>query len=243
MEVKVGCCGWGFFRPKEFFGEDWKGEYASALQAYAEKFDLVEVNSTFYRIPQVKTAERWLRETREKNEDFEFTVKAFRGITHETKFAGKEAVKQFSEMKRMCKALDSRILLFQTAASFGPEKESIGNMRAFFSKIKRGRLKLIWEPRGEWQGRPERIREMCGEFDLVECVDPLRNESAVRNQEIAYFRLHGFGKPMMYNYRFSDAELRRVRKKVKECGAETAYVLFNNYWMYEDAGRFAGLMP
>lgn len=240
MDVRVGCCGWGFFRPKEYFGEDWKKRYASILQAYSSMFPLVEVNSTFYRIPMVKTAERWLAEAREKNEGFEFTVKAFKGITHDERFAGK-SVELFDGMKSICKALDAKLLLFQTPASFGPEKNNIDAMERFFAGIKRGRLLLVWEPRGEWLKRPEMIRKVCERWDIIECIDPLRSELAVK-RDVAYFRLHGFGKPMMYNYRFSDAELRRVKKAVNECGAEKAYVLFNNTYMYEDASRFRRML-
>ena len=241
MEVKVGCCGWGFFRPRLYFGDGWKSSYASILQAYASRFPLVEVNSSFYRIPQQKTAARWLEEARAADSEFEFTVKAFRGITHESKFSGK-SLKMFEDVKRICKALEVKALLFQTAASFGPTAGNAEAMGKFFLKAKRGKLLFVWEPRGEWQKKPSEIREICEEFDLVECVDPLRNELAANDGETAYFRLHGFGKPMMYNYRFSDAELRRVKKVVGECKAKKAYVMFNNTYMYDDAERFRRIL-
>jgi len=241
VDIKVGCCGWGFFRPKQYFGDNWKEMHASILQAYSSMFPLVEVNSSFYRMPMVKTAERWLTEARERNNEFEFTVKAFRGITHEERFAGK-SVKFFTNMKDICKALGAKLLLFQTPASFGPEKNNIRAMENFFSRIKKGKLLLAWEPMGRWLGESEKIKEVCREFGLIECVDPLRSELAVKNNEVAYFRLHGFGKPMMYNYKFSDAELRRAKKIVKECGAEMVYVLFNNSYMYDDAERFRRML-
>ena len=239
MEIRVGCCGWSFFRPKQQFGVEWKKDYASTLQAYSAKFDLVEVNSSFYRMPQGKTAARWLEEAREKNPGFEFTVKAFRGITHTERF-GADSLEMFDSVKALCRALGARILLVQTPAGFGPSAENLRAMRRFFGKVKRARMKIAWEPRGEWLKKPGRIREACEEFGLIECVDPLRSELAVK-PDLAYFRLHGFGKPMMYNYRFSDAELRRVKKVVEDCGARTAYVLFNNYFMYDDARRFRSL--
>ena len=241
MPIRVGCCGWGFFRPREFYGVDWKGKYSSTIQAYAKKFDLVEVNSTFYRIPKVETAERWLEEARAVNPDFEFTVKAFRGITHEEKFAGKSP-RGFESIKKICRALDSKILLFQTAASFGPTPENIRNMRSFFRRIRSGNLTLVWEPRGEWHRQPEKIKEMCNEFGLIECVDPLRNELAVKNARLAYFRLHGFGKPMMYNYKFNEGELRRIKARASAAKAKDTYVLFNNYHMYRNALEFVRLL-
>jgi uncharacterized protein YecE (DUF72 family) len=56
--IHVGCCGWSYLNEKEF-GDLLARNYTSKLQAYAQLFDCVEVNSTFYRIPRVSTAEKW----------------------------------------------------------------------------------------------------------------------------------------------------------------------------------------
>jgi len=225
--VTVGCCGTGFFSPKAFFGEGWKEEYASALSAYAALFPLLEVNSSFYKLPQEETARRWLSDARAENNEFEFTVKAFRGITHEQGFAGK-SLEYYAETKKVCSALKAKILLFQTPASFAPTAENMLSMEEFFSSARRGKLAFAWEPRGEWLLKPELVRAACDEFGLVECVDPLRNGLALKNERLAYFRLHGFGKQIMYNYRFSDAELRKAMRAAEESGSESASVLFNN---------------
>ena len=57
-------------------------------------------------------------------------------------------------------------------------------------------------------------------------------------EKIAYIRLHGFGKPSMYNYRFSKGELQEINKKIQKLGTVQTYVLFNNIYMYDDALRF-----
>jgi uncharacterized protein YecE (DUF72 family) len=64
-KIKVGCCGWGFFK--------------GGLKAYMKKFSLVEVEQTFYKLPMVKTAERWRVEA---PEGFEFSIKVWQAITH-----------------------------------------------------------------------------------------------------------------------------------------------------------------
>lgn len=58
--ARVGCSGWQY--------RDWRGVvYPRALPArqwfayYAEHFDTVELNSTFYRLPAATTVERWAR--------------------------------------------------------------------------------------------------------------------------------------------------------------------------------------
>src|SRR5262245_64296650 len=59
--VRVGCSGWVY--------RDWRGAvYPEQLPqrewfaAYAQWFDTVEINNTFYRLPPVSTVERWARQ-------------------------------------------------------------------------------------------------------------------------------------------------------------------------------------
>ena len=53
------------------------------LRAYAEHFDTVEVNSTFYRIPTIDTTRSWVERT---PSGFEFSVKLFQKLTHPRMF-------------------------------------------------------------------------------------------------------------------------------------------------------------
>lgn len=60
----------------------------SGLERYAEYFNAVEVNSTFYRLPQRSTIERWRDST---PDEFRFAVKLPRSITHEAQLVDTEA--------------------------------------------------------------------------------------------------------------------------------------------------------
>ena len=57
-EVRVGCSGWvyrdwrGVVYPEDLPQREWFG-------AYAQRFDTVEINNTFYRLPPVSTVEQW----------------------------------------------------------------------------------------------------------------------------------------------------------------------------------------
>ncbi|HOP55964.1 MAG TPA: DUF72 domain-containing protein, partial [bacterium] len=64
--------------------EDLKKNYRSILSYYSSLFDVVEVNSTFYHIPNISTAEKWRQEV---GSDFVFTVKVSKVITHLDKFS------------------------------------------------------------------------------------------------------------------------------------------------------------
>jgi len=52
------------------------------LGFYAREFTTVEINSTFYRVPDERMVEGWIRKT---PADFLFSIKAYQGLTHERK--------------------------------------------------------------------------------------------------------------------------------------------------------------
>src|SRR5687767_4403614 len=79
MRVLVGTSGYSY--------KEWKGTFypddlpaAKMLYFYAERFDTVEINNTFYRMPDVKLVERWAAEVPER---FVFILKAPQRITHQ----------------------------------------------------------------------------------------------------------------------------------------------------------------
>jgi uncharacterized protein YecE (DUF72 family) len=76
--VRVGTSGWNY--------DDWRGRFypegvgpSRWLSRYAELFDTVEVNSTFYRLASREGVRRWVEQT---PDDFVFAVKASRYLTH-----------------------------------------------------------------------------------------------------------------------------------------------------------------
>ena len=75
--LRIGCSGWNYTSWKdEFYG----GKPARIwLQHYAQYFDTVEVNNTFYRLPLRSSVARWVAET---PPGFQFAIKASRYLTH-----------------------------------------------------------------------------------------------------------------------------------------------------------------
>jgi uncharacterized protein YecE (DUF72 family) len=77
VEVRIGCSGWNY--------DHWRDPvYGGApatrwLELYAKRFDTVEVNATFYRLPTRKSVARWVEAT---PEGFVFAVKGSRYLTH-----------------------------------------------------------------------------------------------------------------------------------------------------------------
>ncbi len=63
VEIRIGCSG-----------------FQKSQAEYFKRFRLVEIQQTFYKPPQMKTAERWRQSA---PGDFVFTMKAWQLITHE----------------------------------------------------------------------------------------------------------------------------------------------------------------
>jgi uncharacterized protein YecE (DUF72 family) len=86
MSVRVGTSGWSYPSGRG----TWNGIFypprgargfraADELSFYAEHFDTVEVNSTFYKPPAAATTARWVAQT---PAGFEFSVKLYQRFTH-----------------------------------------------------------------------------------------------------------------------------------------------------------------
>ncbi|WP_033486099.1 DUF72 domain-containing protein, partial [Xanthomonas phaseoli] len=79
--VRCGCAGWSI--PAADRAQFDQG--ASVLQRYATRFDAVEINSSFYRPHRASTYARWADSV---PEDFLFSVKLPRSISHDARLHG-----------------------------------------------------------------------------------------------------------------------------------------------------------
>jgi uncharacterized protein YecE (DUF72 family) len=244
--VLVGCCGFPCSRPQ-----------------YYKRFETVEVQSTFYRLPRPETASRWREEA---PGGFVFTFKAFQALTHPTtsptwrrsglspeELRGKEFgwlrptednLRAWRETAEIGRLMGARVCVVQCPPNFRCTEENAENLRRFFRRVRR-EFAVAWEPRGDWGEHPDLIRELCRELDLLHCVDPLRSDPLhFGSARIAYFRLHGFGRPSMYNYRYSREELERLRERAEGLKGKVReiYFMFNNVHMLEDALRLRELL-
>src|SRR5437762_5596715 len=79
--VRVGCSGWQY--------KHWRGDFYPAdlpadrwLEFYTSKFDTVEINNSFYRLPESTVFAAWRRRAPAR---FIYAVKASRFLTHMNK--------------------------------------------------------------------------------------------------------------------------------------------------------------
>jgi uncharacterized protein YecE (DUF72 family) len=108
-ELRIGCSGWqykhwrGDFYPAEMKPQTW-------LPFYARHFDTVEVNNTFYRLPESSTFAAWRQAV---PASFAFAVKASRYLTHMKKL--KEPAEPLDRFFSRARHLGDRLgpVLFQ----------------------------------------------------------------------------------------------------------------------------------
>jgi uncharacterized protein YecE (DUF72 family) len=105
--IRIGCSGWSY--------EHWRGVFyppsgssSRWLELYAQSFDTVEINATFYRLPSTKTVEGWATRA---PPGFLFAVKASRYLTH---------VKRLRDIADGVKRMDERIEPLRRAGKLGP---------------------------------------------------------------------------------------------------------------------------
>ena len=233
----LGCCGW-----------------AGSQSKYFSHFPAIELQSTFYDPPAAKIALRW-RDVAPA--DFVFCIKAWQLITHPAssptyrrlrapiKAEHRDHVGLFQDTPEVwdawtktheiAEALRAAVVLFQCPASFRPTSGNVQNLRQFFQKLGPQPFRIAWEPRGPWPS--DLIRDLCAEYSLIHCVDPLMNRSVYGS---IYWRLHGRGS---YSYRYTDEDLAELKMQFLTTEARNpAYILFNNVTMKDDALRFAQLL-
>lgn len=228
--IKSGCCGWKGLNPKDLGLDNWKEEYPSKLALYASIFPCVEVNRTFYHLPQLKTTEKWFSEARSARSDFKFMVKVPQTITHRDRFQTNASIDAYDAVTEVAKALNAEILLFQTPSSLrDPEP-----MERFFSEIDQ-EFTFALEPRGLPK---EEAFELCRKFEMVYCFDPFAQLPEDPPGKVLYLRLHGSPPgDRMYRYEYSKKDFEWLKNVIEKYG-KNCYCLFNNISMYESANLF-----
>jgi uncharacterized protein YecE (DUF72 family) len=105
--IRIGCSGWNY--------RDWRGVLYPRgcpqrrwLERYAEDFDTVEINTTFYRLPTLDAVRGWVEQT---PAGFSFAVKSSRYLTH---------IKRLTDMERGVARLLERLEPLRASPKMGP---------------------------------------------------------------------------------------------------------------------------
>jgi uncharacterized protein YecE (DUF72 family) len=207
---------------------------------------LMELQESFVTPPKLATAKRWREEA---PDGFVFSIRCWQAVTHGPEsavwsrvskrhqlqgtdcgfFRKTECVQMAYEMMLpIVAALEARVLLFDTPASFTPTRHNRQALRDFFGTCSRpAGVAFAWQPRGVWTG-PE-IEAVCREVDLLPAVDPVALDWWPTGEE-AYVRLGAA--------RYSEAELGTIAERLM--AYDTAYCVITSPSPFEQIQRLMG---
>lgn len=238
--VRVGCAGWSIAsRHAHLFGE---GE--SHLARYATRFDVVEINSTFYRPHQPATFERWAATVPPR---FRFSVKLPRAITHDARLRGVgDALSAFlGQVEHLGERLGGLLVQLPPSLVFDARVAS-----TFFAMLRRRTaLPVACEPRhASWFG-PD-VDAFWTRYAVARvAADPARLPAAAEPggdaSQWRYWRWHG--SPRIYYSAYGEAELATLARAL-QAGARAgapSWCIFDNTasgHAMEDAARLQALL-
>ena len=235
--VLVGTSGYSF--------QDWVGPFypqgmrsGDFLRFYAEVFSIVEVNATYYRIPEPRMLEQMERKT---PDGFRFIVKLNQAMTHEASSEPK-LYDDFRAVLEPLKAVDKFDgLLAQFPWAYRNEPASLDHLSRLRDLLPDDPLWV--EFRHDSWARDD-VPESLRERDLGYCVvdEPdlrgLMPPVAWVTSSDAYVRLHGRnaenwwgrGGGDRYDYDYDREELTQWVRKVQDLAqqARRTYLFFNN---------------
>jgi uncharacterized protein YecE (DUF72 family) len=258
--VRLGTCSWA----DEGLLKAWYPRGVSTAEArlryYAERFDTVEVDSSYYALPDPEVAARWARRT---PDDFVFHVKAHGSMTHH-----KEAPQEvaFAEFRAALQPLELsgklRGVLLQYHPSF------VKSTRAKEELARAGELLEPLVPLVEFRHRSWlEERERVDTLSFLErsglayvAVDSPRTRASnvapvvpAATHRVAYVRFHGRNVRtwnlraekswQRFDWMYTAEELSEWVAPLRElaAGAEEMYAMFNNN-RDDFAPRSAGIL-
>ena len=184
MKILAGTSGYAFKEWKgNFYPPDLKDD--AMLGYYARKFDAVEINNTFYRLPRENVLREWAAQV---PESFTFALKASQRITHHARLKEQSADLVDFLLKNTA-LLGDRLgpILFQLPPNL---KKDVSRFRGFLGLLPSDR-RYVFEFRHEsWFD--DEIYDAMRERDIAMCVSEQEDFKCpiVSTASWGYLRLH-----------------------------------------------------
>ena len=189
VHLHIGCSGWNYKSWRQrFYPEDVRP--SGWLSYYAKHFNTVEVNNTFYRLPEAETFATWREQTPAA---FIMAVKASRFLTHMKRLRDPE--EPIERLLSRASALRSRLgpLLYQLPSNFTLDLKRLETfLTALPGTWKGKRLHHVFEFRDPSWYVPECF-QLLERFGVTLCLhDKLGSEiSEPFVGPLVYVRFHG----------------------------------------------------
>ena len=216
----VGCSGWQY---KHWRGSFYNVELPQArwLEHYASVFDTVEINNSFYRLPEAATFVQWA--SRVPN-GFVFAVKASRFLTHMKKLKDPEepVERLFSRMRALGRHLGPVLYQLPTGWKADPQR-----LEQFLQVLPRARHVIEFRD-PSWY--VDEVYELLERHRVSLCLHDMRDTASgrLRIGPIVYVRFHG--PSGRYHGGYSSEALQSWADwlRVQLDGGVDVYAYFNN---------------
>ena len=252
MKILFGTAGWSY--------EDWRGrvyprgrggdfDELAYLSAY---FDVVEVNSTFYRLPPPERGLSWLSRVA-TNPNFRFLLKLPQAWTHGREAPDPAGVASFRALAENI-AAGGRLgaLLMQFPWSFRNDRAGLARVESLAGLLPG--LPLAVEVRHGGFADPAWADQLAAMGCSPVNVDqPLIGDSlplgALIGKPFAYFRFHGrnrgawfdetAGRDQRYDYLYGEEELAELARQIEDAAllAPIVFVILNNHFRGQAAAN------
>lgn len=220
-KIYIGCSGFserlwkGYFYPENLPSADF-------LPYYASRVNSVEINSTFYRRPTLKTLTKWYGQV---PADFRFFIKIPKTVTHINRLKdSKESVAEFCQY--ISSGLKEKLagFLFQMPPSF---KYSPENLQLVIEAVDANFLNAVEFRDNSWW-KEEVFQNLAQQniiFTGVSIPKDIPEEVIINSDAHLYYRLHG--NPVMFKSEYSQTFLEDLAEKISHCSGDI-YIYFNN---------------
>jgi uncharacterized protein YecE (DUF72 family) len=234
------------------------------LRFYAEHFDTVEINSTFYRVPTVAAAKKWAERT---PPGFEFSLKLYQKFTHPDMFEKATGADPFDLEQRDVDQFKAAIdpiasagklgaLLAQFPASFKNEPDARGYLEWLLERF-RGYQVAVELRHASWSDTMKDTLALLESFDAAwtqidepKFRDSVRQTLRPNTTSFYYLRLHGRNAKQWwsheksedrYNYLYSKDELKPFAEAAKAASRDVkkAYLYANNHFSAKSVANAA----
>jgi uncharacterized protein YecE (DUF72 family) len=227
LEIRIGCSGWnyahwrnGVFYPPRLPATRW-------LDFYAQHFDTVEVNATFYRLPRVSSVARWVEQS---PRNFLFAIKGSRYLTHIKRLTdmGPGLERFYACIRPLVGSPKLGPILWQLPPNFRRDDERLANALARLPTSERHAFEFRHE---SWFHddvyallREHRVALVIGDRPEVHSF-----QSHELTTDFTFVRFHSGTRGARGNY--SDSELEEWARRFEDWSQRVAiYAYFNNDW-------------
>jgi uncharacterized protein YecE (DUF72 family) len=221
MQWFIGCSG--------FHYKEWKGKFypeklpqTKWLNYYCNHFNTLELNSTFYRFPQISFLEKWYNKT---PDNFLFSVKAPKLITHYKQFENSDQeLKDFygTIQEGLKNKLGCVLFQFPASLAFSDDKldKIVNGMDDSFDNVLEFRNISWWN---------EKVFSALKKKKTIFCGVSINNlpGDPVIISDTMYYRFHGV--PKLYYSLYEEKEIKKVADAITNTKKiNRAFVYFNN---------------